>query len=180
MLQFLKQAHLLEPPRQQPLMRVPKEIIIPPCSWPLPAARSRPCSERRPNIEHLAGVESSSRLRAYRPSPGIAFRPRSLLGLLCKLVQPTLLFLSSHSWPCSPRTTASQRAPCRWQSTGRLLISFLLKASVHRTLFIDAHQTRIGSRSRARPRSSSCTLPTNVRSLSMVRRPRAIKCHPET
>jgi hypothetical protein len=102
---------MLGPPRHQPPLAMlgRKGMLLCPCPFSSGYFCARP--KRRPNIEHLAGVELSSRLWADRPSPGTTFRPRALLAFLCKPAQPLILFLSSRSWPRSPPNVTGQQTP---------------------------------------------------------------------
>jgi hypothetical protein len=70
--------------------------------------------------EHLAGIPLASSPQVDHPPPNSASRPRPRLAFLHKLVQFSLLSLSTSSWPFSPHAAANQRAPLTWQGTDRL------------------------------------------------------------
>jgi hypothetical protein len=66
---------------------------------------------RRLCVEHLASVESPSRLQADRPPPDSVSRPRPRLSFLHKLAWHPLLSLSRSSCSFSPHAIANQQAP---------------------------------------------------------------------
>jgi hypothetical protein len=112
----------------------------------------------RTNIEHLAGVESSSRLQADRPSPGKASRQGPRIAFLNKLARYEPLYLSPSFWPHSPHSAARQRAPRAGR--GAELVCLLRHAPAF--LYISLTHTRtssLSSESSLLPSSPSHVLP---------------------